>query len=136
MTVPVDRTRFKVISDTVITIRSGNDSGVFRTRNKWYPVNKNLNYGDEEIGNQMFSSYKSTTGKPGIGDIYVYDIITSLTTATDSTLLWALALLCIGMKDRSVTLNKNTVYVHPLYFRCCHFVAWVSVAKPHLAYPT
>ena len=31
MTVPVDRTRFKVISDTVITIRSGNDSGVFRT---------------------------------------------------------------------------------------------------------
>ena len=89
MTVPVDRTRFKVISDTVITIRSGNDSGVFRTRNKWYPVNKNLNYGDEEIGNQMFSSYKSTTGKPGIGDIYVYDIITSLTTATDSTLLWA-----------------------------------------------
>ena len=61
MTVPVDRTRFKVISDTVITIRSGNDSGVFRTRNKWYPVNKNLNYGDEEIGNQMFSSYKSTT---------------------------------------------------------------------------
>jgi len=89
MTAPLDKTRFKIISDSVFHIHSGNDTGVTRTRSKWYPVNKNLNYGDEEFGNQMFSSYKSTTGRPGIGDVYVYDIISSATTATSSTLLWA-----------------------------------------------
>lgn len=89
ITAPLDTSRFKILSNTVYHIHSGNEQGINRTRKKWYPVNHNLRYGDEEFGNQMFSSYKSTTGRPGIGDIYVYDIISSATITTGSTLAWA-----------------------------------------------
>ncbi|QCS37585.1 capsid protein [Tortoise genomovirus 20] len=86
---PVDKTRFKVLNDIIVDIRSGNDTGTIKTQKRWTPVNKNLVYGDEEIGNQMFSSYKSTTGKPGIGDIYVFDMFASLTNVAGSELLYS-----------------------------------------------
>lgn len=86
---PVDKTRFSVLSDSIIDIRSGNDTATIKTRKRWTPINKNLVYGDEEIGNQMFSSYKSTIGKPGIGDVYVFDIFASITTASGSQLLYS-----------------------------------------------
>ena len=85
---PVDTTRFKVLSDRQVNIRSGNDSGTMKTRSTWVPINKNLVYGDEEVGNQMFSTYKSTTGKPGIGDVYVLDMFTCINTAAGSTMLF------------------------------------------------
>ncbi|QCS37579.1 capsid protein [Tortoise genomovirus 17] len=85
---PVDRTRFKVLSDRHVNIRSGNDSGTVLSRKTWVPINKNLVYGDEEVGNQMFSTYKSTTGKPGIGDVYVLDIFTCINVAAGSTMLF------------------------------------------------
>lgn len=86
MTAPMDTTRIKVMHDHVTHIQSGNDSGVMRTYKRWHPVRKNIVYGDEEIGNQMLSSYMSTQGRPGIGDIYVFDIITSLSNSTSDAL--------------------------------------------------
>lgn len=86
---PVDKTRFSVLRDNITDIRSGNDSGTIKTRKRWTPINKNLVYGDEEIGNQMFSSYKSTTGKPGIGDVYIFDMFAALRNSEGSTLLYS-----------------------------------------------
>lgn len=86
MTAPMDTTRIKVMNDGVTHIRSGNQSGVLKTYNRWHPVRKNLVYGDEEIGNQVLSSAYSTQGRPGIGDIYVLDIFTSLSDSTSDTL--------------------------------------------------
>lgn len=86
---PVDKTRFRVLYDNITDIRSGNDTSTIKTRKRWHPINKNLVYGDEEIGNQMFSSYKSTIGKPGIGDVYVFDIFASITNAAGSQLLYS-----------------------------------------------
>lgn len=86
ITAPMDTTRIKTMHDRVTRIQSGNDSGVMRTYSRWHPVRKNIVYGDEEIGNQMLSSFFSTNSRPGIGDIYVLDIFTCLSTAASDQL--------------------------------------------------
>lgn len=75
MTAPVDTTRFKVLENKVRHIRCGNDAGVAKNISTWTPVNKNIVYGDEEVGGQVTTSAKSTIGRPGIGDIYFLDIL-------------------------------------------------------------
>jgi len=82
ITAPVDTTRIKVMHDHTTHIQSGNESGVMKTYSKWHGVNKNLVYGDEEIGGQVLSSPFSTNSRPGIGDIYIMDIFTSLSNNT------------------------------------------------------
>lgn len=86
MTAPVDTTRIKTMHDHVTRIQSGNASGVMKTYSRWHPVRKNIVYGDEEIGNQMLSSFFSTNSRPGVGDIYVMDIFTSLSNAASDQL--------------------------------------------------
>ncbi|QCX29498.1 capsid protein [Plant associated genomovirus 18] len=84
-TAPMDTTRIKVLHDKVTHIQSGNESGVMRTTTRWHNVRKNIVYGDEEIGGQVLSSAMSTNSRPGIGDIYIFDIFTSLSNdASDS----------------------------------------------------
>lgn len=75
ITAPVDTERLTPLYDKVFRITSGNDSGVTNTYRIWHPVNKNIRYNDTEIGGNMTSSYFSTEGKPGCGDVYVMDII-------------------------------------------------------------
>ena len=86
MTAPMDTTRIKTMHDKVTRIQSGNASGVMKTYSRWHPVKKNIVYGDEEIGNQMLTSFYSTSSRPGIGDIYVLDIFTSLSNAASDQL--------------------------------------------------
>ncbi|WGD01158.1 MAG: capsid protein [Genomoviridae sp.] len=84
-TAPMDTTRIKVLHDKVTHIQSGNESGVMRTTTRWHNVRKNIVYGDEEIGGQVLSSAMSTNSRPGIGDVYIFDIFTSLSNdAADS----------------------------------------------------
>lgn len=70
-----DSTRIKVWSDTQIPLHTGNQSGYFKSHKRWYPMNKNLVYDDDENGAAELSSYTSTTAKPGMGDYYIIDIV-------------------------------------------------------------
>lgn len=56
------------------TIASGNSNGIIRHYNCWHGVNKNIVYEDEQDGDSMFTSGLSTRGKPGSGDLYVFDM--------------------------------------------------------------
>lgn len=69
-----DETRIKTMSDTSISLHTGNQSGYFATHKRWYPMNKNLVYNDDESGAAMQSSYTTTQARPGMGDYYVLDI--------------------------------------------------------------
>jgi len=63
-----------VLSDKTINIHSGNALGISREYNLYYPLNKNLVYADEEFGGEDASVPFSTLGKPGMGDVLVYDM--------------------------------------------------------------
>lgn len=69
----LDRRRVTVKYDRVRTIQSGNESGVNRFYNLWHPMRKNIVYGDEQQGEDMFHSPMSTTSKAGMGDYYIVD---------------------------------------------------------------
>jgi len=75
ITAPIDTTRITTKYDKVFQVRSGNDSGVVKTYPLWHGINKNIVYNDKEIGGNLSPSYVSTTGKPGMGDLYIMDII-------------------------------------------------------------
>jgi len=83
MNAKTDSTRITVLSDSVININPGNASGSVRTVKQWYPLNKNLVYGDDESGAGTASSDFSTLAKPGMGDVFIFDIYESALVNTD-----------------------------------------------------
>lgn len=64
--------------DKVRHIQSGNASGVFRNYKLWHGMNQNILYRDEEDGDTLYSSPRSTTGKQGMGDYYVVDFFRAI----------------------------------------------------------
>lgn len=93
---PLDNTRIDVKSDTTTRIFSGNSSGTLREVKRWYPMNKNLVYDDDESGDVMTPQNFSVVDKRGMGDYYVADIFVCtggttsdfLTLSASSTLYW------------------------------------------------
>lgn len=79
---PVDQNNYNPIYDKTMTITSGNDSGFNKVYSRWHQINKNLVYNDDEDGLGEDTSRTSTTGKPGCGDVYVYDILRAEAAAT------------------------------------------------------
>lgn len=75
MTAKIDTTRVSVLYDKLVNVRSGNASGVNFNANRYHPIGKNIVYADEENGSKLIGSPVSTQGKPGIGDIYILDLI-------------------------------------------------------------
>jgi len=93
----LDNESITVKYDKVFTIQSGNAQGVWRDYKMWHPMEKNINYFDDEDGQNITPRVYSTPGKSGMGDFYVIDIIqpSLLGEATDrlqidstSTLYW------------------------------------------------
>lgn len=93
----LDSDLITVAYDKTFTIQSGNAQGVWRDYKMWHPMEKNLNYADDESGIGVVPQVYSNFGKPGMGDFYVVDIIqpSLLGTASDrlqidsnSTLYW------------------------------------------------
>lgn len=75
MTAPLDTRRITVKYDKYTRISSGNSTGILRDYKRWYPMNRNLVYDDDEAGNtEAFSSF-SVADKAGMGNYYVCDII-------------------------------------------------------------
>jgi len=94
---PTDPTRVDVKFDKTWTLKSGNASGTVYERKLYHPMNKNLVYDDDELGNSELTATFSVSSKQGMGDYYVYDILSPGlgATATDlaaiysnSTLYW------------------------------------------------
>lgn len=71
---PVDTSRISLIADTTRTLMSGNASSRIIKRKVWTPLNKTIVYDDKESGIDQTSSRWSTTGKAGMGDVYILDM--------------------------------------------------------------
>jgi len=76
LTAKVDTRRVSLKFDKTWTLRSGNANGTVYERKLWHPMNHNLVYGDDQSGVGEVTDYLSTDSKAGMGDYYVYDIIT------------------------------------------------------------
>lgn len=76
-TAKVDTSRISPRYDRTVTFNPRNESGLSRTFRMWHPTRKNLVYNDEEAGGTPHDPgwYTSVLGKPGMGDLYVYDIV-------------------------------------------------------------
>lgn len=92
-----DRTRVKVHSDVTRLLRSGNDFPHVHSFKPYYSFEKNLTYDDDESGGSDTTAYFSNTGNRGMGDVYIWDIITdvgakvgedSIFIRGDGTLYW------------------------------------------------
>jgi len=89
MIAPIDTQTITVMCDKRMTIQSGSDAGINRIKKFWHPANKNIMYNGDEDGNAQDSSTVSTPGKPGMGDMYVYDVIApQLGASTSDQLSW------------------------------------------------
>lgn len=73
-TAKVDTSRVTPLYDRTFTFNPRNESGYSRTFKFWHRTGKNLIYNEDE-GDNGHGSYTSTMGKPGMGDLYVYDIM-------------------------------------------------------------
>lgn len=85
LTAPVDNTRITVKYDRHYRLAAGNEEGMNRVYKMWHGMNRNLVYDDDESGDGKASSSFSTTGKAGMGDYYILDLITPRTGATSSS---------------------------------------------------
>jgi len=74
MTAPVDTARVTLISDKRRMITSQNDAVRPREVKTYIPINKTLQYDDEENGTIISPSKVAVESKIGIGDIYVFDM--------------------------------------------------------------
>lgn len=75
---PLDRSRITVISDVVRTLNPGNQTGLTRTYNCFYPINKTLIYNDDEFGGDTSEAYFSSYTNQSCGDMYVMDYFSSM----------------------------------------------------------
>jgi len=73
----VDTSRVTIHSDKTVIINPGNATGSHRLKKMWYPLNKNLMYGDDEQGPNINSTPFSTQGRIGMGDLYLLDFYQS-----------------------------------------------------------
>lgn len=73
MTAITDKKRITVISDTVKTLRAGNEAGTIQKYRRYYSINKTLVYNDDELGEATQTQYL-TSPSAGMGDLYVIDL--------------------------------------------------------------
>lgn len=75
-TAKMDTSRVTPLFDRTYTFNPRNESGYSRTFKFWHRTGRNIVY-DEDEGADVDTggSYVSVKGKPGMGDVYVYDIM-------------------------------------------------------------
>lgn len=91
-TATIDTDRVTLMYDKTRVVQSGNNLGVIRKFKLWHPMNRNIRYSDDELGNSMsggiaFSSVYASPKNYGSGDLLVLDIIRSNDSATTSSQL-------------------------------------------------
>ncbi len=95
MIAPTDNRRWDIVYDKTTNIQSPNEAGVYRTYNRWHPMNKNLVYDDDQDASEEEVRRWSVEGKQGMGDYYIIDFFSINGTNEDqmslqynSTLYW------------------------------------------------
>lgn len=83
LTAAVDKENVRVHSDTIRSINSGNDSGVFRQFKSYVPLNQTMVYADQESGSMLTSSSYAASHSP-LGDVYIFDLFVQLQGAPSS----------------------------------------------------
>lgn len=78
-----DSKRISVCYDRTKTFNAGNATGVIRNMKLWHPMNKNIEYDDEEDAGEVVTQPYSVKSKSGMGDYYVIDFFKGIGTATD-----------------------------------------------------
>lgn len=86
MIAKVDTQRVTIKSDVTRTLSSGNTLGKFFRFNHWYPMNHNLMYSNDEVGEGTSTDAFSTTGKAGMGDYYIVDLFQSIGASVNDNL--------------------------------------------------
>jgi len=76
-TAPLDTGRVTVKYDKTRIYQSGNNNGFMRNVKMWHPMNANLTYDEDEVGDTTNSDSYSVDSKRGMGDYYIVDIISA-----------------------------------------------------------
>lgn len=79
----VDTNRVKLHSDEFTSLRSGNDRGHYHKYKKWYPLNRNMHYFNDENGKDISSSSFASSTIGGMGDVFILDIFQCLQSSAD-----------------------------------------------------
>lgn len=83
----LDTQRINVKYDRTRTISSGNANGILRNSKQWHPMNKNLQYADDESGGSYVAGRYSTRNEGTMGDYYIVDyFLAGLGATTDDRL--------------------------------------------------
>lgn len=94
---PLDSARIDILSDKTYQIYSGNDMGRSRIKKFYTPINKTIQYDDEENGISVSPSSLSVMDKRGMGNMFVLDLFhcenqgdaaSSLSIQSQQTLYW------------------------------------------------
>lgn len=87
-----DTSRISLLYDRTFTFNPRNESGFAQTIRLWHPTRKLLYYDEDESAGKSHAggSYMSVDGKPGMGDLYVYDIVALVVPAAagNASLTW------------------------------------------------
>lgn len=87
-TAKVDTQRVTLLHDRSRILASGNTSPRYHKHSQWYPLNKNIVYGDDENGAGEVQQFYSTVAKAGLGDVFVMDFFDCAEGATGRTLVF------------------------------------------------
>lgn len=87
LTAKVDTKRITPLYDRTVTFNPRNESGLSRTFRLWHRTRRNLVYADDEAGGAPDApgAYTSVDGKPGMGDLYIYDVVQLIVPAAGGT---------------------------------------------------
>lgn len=95
MTAKVDTTNYNLLHDSLVTLKSGNDSGIIRTRKFWHPLEKTMQYEDAEFGARQQATWFCSPSKNLLGNVFVYDLFEGLglegeeiLASSEATLYW------------------------------------------------
>jgi hypothetical protein len=88
MTAPIDNRRVDLAYDKTISIAPGAQGGVYRSYNRWHPINKSIVFDDEEQGGVENQSSWSVLDKRGAGDMYVIDVFKPGASLAGSSVLY------------------------------------------------
>ncbi|WGD01121.1 MAG: capsid protein [Genomoviridae sp.] len=87
MVAPIDTHRVNVIRDKTRILKSGNEHGNMMVYKDYIPLNKSIQYDDDESGGADDTSRWSVTSKLGMGDVFVVDYFRTTLSATSADLL-------------------------------------------------
>jgi len=84
----VDSARVTIMSDKTTVMSPKNTVNEIKRVSRWYPVNKNLIYNDDENAKGVTGSPLSVLGNAGCGDVYVFDMFGAADGARTSSMSW------------------------------------------------